>query len=288
MSDKGNTFFRHLDSLYPSLTKKQKTIADYLRNNYREAIFLSLARAADEAGVSEGSIIRFARALGYEGFTDMLAAVQGYVSESMQTTVERFRTYENAGNGEAVWKSIAETSLRNLESMSRLIAERDVNDFAAGLSEYSRILVAGFESTAGFAEYSAYYLSRAGYPAEAVTEKSGNLYPLVQQVTKKTLVLGLLVARYPAQAVRFYRTCVNRGARLAIVSDTSDHPLHDAASPQFSLAVRPSGGMNFDMHLAMLSFLQILMLKIGLYDKETTRQSLDSLEKYNKLFEIYN
>jgi len=288
MSDIGLPFFPLLDSVHSSLTPKQRKIAAYLRGNYREAVFHSLARAASEAGVSEASIIRFARALGYDGFSDMQAAIQEYVSASMQTTVERYRSFDHTGGAGTMWESLTETNVRILQSLPQLVSPMEAEEFASTLKQYSRILVTGFESTAAFAEYTSYYLSRAGYPAETVTEKSGNLYPLLQRTGEDTLVLSLMVARYPGAVVQFCRSCCEKGARLAVISDTPEHPLRDRTSFQFSVAARRSEGMNFDCHIAMLSFLQLLMLQVGLSDRDITRRALDSLEEFNRTFRIYD
>ena len=43
----------HLQKLYPALTKKQKTIADYLIANPEEISYITLAQLSHQTGTSE-------------------------------------------------------------------------------------------------------------------------------------------------------------------------------------------------------------------------------------------
>lgn len=58
------------------LTKSNRMIAEYCLNNQSSIAFQSTAELANNIGVSDVSIIRFARALGYDGFVDMKHAWQ--------------------------------------------------------------------------------------------------------------------------------------------------------------------------------------------------------------------
>lgn len=53
-----------------SLTKTQKMIAKYVLDNSADACFMTSTEIAMKLGVSESSVIRFSRSLGYDGFMD--------------------------------------------------------------------------------------------------------------------------------------------------------------------------------------------------------------------------
>ena len=50
------------------LTKTQRMIATYILDNSADACFMTSTEIADTLGVSESSVIRFSRSLGYSGF----------------------------------------------------------------------------------------------------------------------------------------------------------------------------------------------------------------------------
>src|SRR5512141_2160762 len=61
---------------YKDLTKSEKQIADYLRKNQEESAFLSAGELADRLGLSEATMVRFARNLGFSSYPTMRGVLQ--------------------------------------------------------------------------------------------------------------------------------------------------------------------------------------------------------------------
>lgn len=58
------------------LTKTQKVIAEYILDNASEACFMTSTEIAIKLGVSESSVIRFSRTVGFAGFMDFQKALR--------------------------------------------------------------------------------------------------------------------------------------------------------------------------------------------------------------------
>ena len=52
------------------LTKKEKLIAEFVLDNFAEACFITSTEIAKRLNISDSSVIRFTRTLGYAGFMD--------------------------------------------------------------------------------------------------------------------------------------------------------------------------------------------------------------------------
>ena len=65
---KKNDLQRKLEEGYGRFSKGQKKLADFIRNDYDKAAFLTAAKMGEEVGVSESTVVRFAMALGYDGY----------------------------------------------------------------------------------------------------------------------------------------------------------------------------------------------------------------------------
>ncbi len=64
-------------SLKHTLTKTQKIIAEYILENASDACFMTSTEDRPEtAGVSESSVIRFSRTIGFSGFIDFQKALR--------------------------------------------------------------------------------------------------------------------------------------------------------------------------------------------------------------------
>ena len=64
------------------LTKAQRKIADYFIQNQERIGTMSSLDVAQEIGVSDASIIRFSRAIGYKGYADLKANIYNMLVES--------------------------------------------------------------------------------------------------------------------------------------------------------------------------------------------------------------
>ena len=56
-----------IDHVYPSLRPAERAVAQYIRNHIEEAADLTVGQMADIAHVSQPTVIRFARKLGFGG-----------------------------------------------------------------------------------------------------------------------------------------------------------------------------------------------------------------------------
>lgn len=52
------------------LTHSEAKVANYVLNNYAETLNYNVSELADKAGVSDASVVRFCKSLGYRGFQD--------------------------------------------------------------------------------------------------------------------------------------------------------------------------------------------------------------------------
>lgn len=284
---KSDSFFKRLDSNYASLTKTQKQIGSYIRRAYRSTVFLTLAAISRETGASEATIVRFARALGYEGYSEMQAHMQEYVSESMLTTVERFRLFDRLRPEAEVLRTVIENSEKAVRRLETLLEASKLRECVQSWHQLRKIMLVGFESTAGLAEYFAYYLSRSGFPVAAVTERTGDLFPLVQEAGADVQIVALLLPRYPQQLINFCVQCHSKGAGLTLISDAPDHPLQGRTEYEFYVSQQRVQGMNLENHVGMLTTLQMLIQEAGLSDRERTHRSLEELEEYNRHFKLF-
>jgi DNA-binding MurR/RpiR family transcriptional regulator len=69
-------FSQIISDNYKQLTKSEKRIANYLRKNQEESAFLSAGEIADRLGLSEATLVRFARTLGFSSYPAMRTILQ--------------------------------------------------------------------------------------------------------------------------------------------------------------------------------------------------------------------
>src|SRR5574339_310212 len=79
MATQSNTlpdFGQVITDHYRDLTKSEKQIADFLRKNQEESAFLSAGELANRLDLSEATLVRFARSLGFDSYPAMRELLQ--------------------------------------------------------------------------------------------------------------------------------------------------------------------------------------------------------------------
>ncbi len=80
MNDKQNRngidFSQVISERFNQLTKSEKRIANHIRKHQEECAFLSAGELADTLDLSEATIVRFARSLGYDSYPAMRKVLQ--------------------------------------------------------------------------------------------------------------------------------------------------------------------------------------------------------------------
>src|SRR4030043_696468 len=69
-------FSQIISDNYKNLTKSEKRIANDLRKNQEESAFLAAGEIADRLGLSEATLVRFARSLGFNSYPAMRTVLQ--------------------------------------------------------------------------------------------------------------------------------------------------------------------------------------------------------------------
>lgn len=62
---------------FSSFSKGQRLLANYIMENYDKAAFVTASRMGHTVGVSESTVVRFAYALGYDGYPELQRALAG-------------------------------------------------------------------------------------------------------------------------------------------------------------------------------------------------------------------
>ena len=107
-----------------TLTKTQQMIAEYILDNSADACFMTSTEIAAKLGVSESSVIRFSRSLGFSGFMDFQKSLRKdyqdkVLSISSTITVPAQRVVKRAkfDNNSDYIKRHLKNAAKNLESV---------------------------------------------------------------------------------------------------------------------------------------------------------------------------
>lgn len=268
-------FLNELERLYPRLSKGQKRIADFILHSCEDAAFMTAAKIGERTGVSESTVVRFAYALGLDGFPALQTRMQEFVRHRL-TSLERIRMASGIPQNE-VLRSTLTSDMNNL----RMTIERMDNEvFTAAvdaLLSAKKVYVLGVRSTAALAQFFYYYLDYVCDNVMPVMGTTQNVFDKLVRVGPSDVLFGISFPRYSSVTVRAMRSAKQRGATVIALTDQADSPL--ARIADYTLYARSDMASFADSLVAPLSVINALLVAVGRARNDEAMRHLACLEE---------
>lgn len=232
-----------------ALPPQQRTIADYLVEHLQTVPFLSIPELAHRIGVSEATIVRFAKRIGFAGFSDLKMVLVDLLRQQLPAAGD---DTSNAPVSDDVLTTVARLEVTNIERSIEAI-DRAVFDAAAeAVHQAPHTYTFGMGVSAHLAELAAYTLTQIGVRARCFSTRYSSPREQLVVVEPNDLVIVLSFPPYSKQTLRLLEEANDRGAGTIAVCDRLTAPA--ASRARWTLPVR-SDNMMFTNAVAAVTVL---------------------------------
>jgi len=209
---------------FDEFSRSQKDVGQYIVDHLDEAAFHTAEELARRASTSSSTVVRFAQALGFEGFPEL--------QSSAQEEYRRRRETMNGGSDELVAPPLFpidqtefEASLAadhvNIEDTARRVDRREVSAAVELISRSDRILICGTDQMAFFASYLRHLLMLLDLRCEVVASPSQEGLAKLGRIDEHTVLVGFSAGRPHPLVVRAMKLARNRGAATIAIADAT-------------------------------------------------------------------
>ena len=270
---------------YIDLSQAQRSIAEFLLSNFEQAAFLTASRLGALVGVSESTVVRFAYALGYQGWPQLQSDLQEMVKDRL-STVTRLRLSASKSNEKKfIAQEVIEADMENLKSALEDLKEETINAAVDAIIEAKDIYVLGLRSAKNLAHFLAFYLQMIGKDVHVIPTGLGSIYEDLTLVSKDHLVIGISFPRYTTETVKSFNFAKNMGAKTIAITDSIISPLGQMAD--ITLTAKSNIGSFMESFVAPLSLINAILTAVGQRDKSRTLACLDNVEKIASNHDIF-
>ncbi|MGG1572065.1 MurR/RpiR family transcriptional regulator [Fictibacillus sp. NRS-1165] len=269
----------------PKMSKSQEKIADYILQHQNTVPFLTVAKLAKEAGVSEATVVRFAVFLGYAGFPDLQQHLQNSVQQQL-TTIERLKmSSEVYKTDDQAAYDIFQDDIANIKSTMENLDLKSLKNAAAYLLNGERIYICANRSAAALGNFLHYYLNLLLDHAEMANTKE-MLPEQIYQLSEKDVVVGISFSRYTTSTINMVAFAKEQGAKTIVITDTLYSPL----IPHADVILLASSQLPafFDSFVGPLSLINSLIAYIGRERMDDAQERLKKLEDVWERFEVFH
>lgn len=281
-----NKLLQQIEERYAKLSKGQKRLSDFIRNNYDKAAFLTAARMGEEVGVSESTVVRFATALGYEGYPDFQKALGELVRTKLNSIQRMEVTYGRISQSE-ILTSVLQADIDKIK-MTISSMDHEAFDLAVdAIVKAKKIYVIGIRSCAPLAQFLSYYLNLICDNVIAVnTNSSAEIFEQLIRIDENDVIIGISFPRYSMRTLKALEFASNRQAKVITLTDSIHSPMTLYSS--CNLIARSDMASIVDSLVAPLSVINALVVALCMKKQTEVISTLETLEQIWDEYQVYS
>ena len=280
-----NDLISLINSEYKTLSKGQKIIAQYILSDYDKVAFMTAAKLGESVGVSESTVVRFANALGFDGYPELQKSLQELIKTKL-TTVQRVEMSKEYSSDFETLKKVLKSDIENIKGTLDDIDPLSFEDAINKIIAAKKIYIVGLRSSATLGEYLAFYLNFILDNVVLVNYGISDLFEQILKVNEGVLVIGISFPRYSKKTYEVLRFAKEQGADIVAITDSNTAPIAELASN--ILLARSNMASFVDSLVAPFSVANALIVSVGMKQRANITMSFDKLEQIWKEYSIYD
>ncbi len=221
------------------LPKRLAQIATFTMAHPDEVAFGTAASIAQRAQVQPSALVRFAQALGYEGFSDLQSIFRGRLRNRVPTYEERLQalrgTSDAAQKVGLLFEGFASAAERSVRLLRDRLQPELVEQAVSLLAPADTIFLIGQRRSFPVTAYLNYALGKLGVKNILIGSAPGNDPETLSFATASDAVIAVSFTPYASSTVAHCRQVAERGPPQIIITDSPFSPLLPYASTWFEV-----------------------------------------------------
>lgn len=268
-----------------TLTKKERLIADYVLDHFPEVCFITSTEIAKQLHISDSSVIRFTRALGYSGFMDFQKNIRKVYTERMNSVPdaitipsERLRlSIRKLDNNDVI-----ETNFSNvLNNLHSVITKNDVQSFDAAsdliINCINKYIVSS-RANSGVGDMLLLLLKHMLPNVHETAHPALNVIDHLCDITENDCLIAISFPRYSKMDLLAAQMAYAAGAKIVLITDKISSPLSQYATQILTVTV--DSNTFFNSYVAVTFTIELLASFISKKLGYSNEDKLKNIDKY--------
>ena len=274
-----------IKSIYPTLSKGQKKIANAIINDYDKTAYLTAAKLGQLVGVSESTVVRFADELGYEGYSQFQHAVQELVRTKLTPNQRIEVTKQRIGRGDVI-DSVMESDINKIKYTYERLNRKAFSEAVDAILSAKTLYITGARSSEPLARLLSYNLSLISDQVRLVVPtSSAEVFEQMFSVGEDDTLIAFSFPRYSTKMVKAVKYARQKGAKVVVFTDSDISPLAEYA--HCLLTAQSDMASYMDTLVAPMSIINAIIIEITRRREKEITARFDALEQLWDEYEIY-
>jgi DNA-binding MurR/RpiR family transcriptional regulator len=266
-----------------SLTVTERRVARYLADHPQEAAFSSAEELGRATGTSDASVVRTAKALGFDGLPGLKRSLQSQL-EALLTPANRLHnTIAAAGNSpESLLAATLHDRAELIGDIERVLDPAEFRKAVELIAGAHETLVCGIAGLV-MAEHAATRLTRIGYRARFVTDSGVRLVDWLLPLGPDDVVLAIAQNRLAREMRVVLDYAHSVGAKVILLTETLREALREHADVVLAAPLGRAG--TYGGQTTSLVILEALSMAVAAQDEERSLKAFHTMNRLRRELE---
>lgn len=266
---------------YSELSKSEKKVAKYILDNYDNIALLSSSEIAINANVSDTTVIRFAKSLGFNGFTDFKKALRSNLHTSnMYKDLQDMKINLNDQYAANYMISTA----TEIENFIKTLDYDLINKIVTLILNSKQLYIGGLGTDATVAKYLFSYMRKIGFNPILLIEEGHTLKESLLNINKEDVLITCNFPKMFPDEIEMTKLANAKGAQIITITDSEVSAME--LNSNYSIIVPQTNKKTyFNSYVIPMAICNLILLKIY----EFAPQRVDSaLKSYTDMVNYYD
>jgi DNA-binding MurR/RpiR family transcriptional regulator len=255
------------------MPKRLIQVATYAVENPDEIAFGTVASIAQNATVQPSTLIRFAQALGYQGFSDLQDVFRSRLRDRVLNYDERLEQLRGHARGESkasvIFDGFSEASLQSIAELRAKLDSAQLEQAVKTLADAHTIYLLGLRRSFPISSYMSYAFGKLGVRNMLIDAVGGLAVEDVSFATPKDCILAISFTPYASETVSLTQRAASKGVPVVAITDSPFSPLATISNPWFEIQEA-----NFEGFRSMAATLSLAMtLTVAVAERQKTNKT---------------
>ncbi|WP_020593385.1 MurR/RpiR family transcriptional regulator [Kiloniella laminariae] len=215
---------------HEGLSKRLKQIAEYALDNPNDMALETVSGIAERASVQPSSLIRFAKAFGYSGFSEMQRVFRSYLVESGANYKDRIRSFRNEQGEDGAPRNIVledfiDGGIAALKNLRDVVDPEQFEAAVKILGKADVIYLAAQRRAFPVASYLAYAFAQLDKRCVLVDGNGGMFFQQGHSIRSGDALLAISFKSYSPEVIQLVKETREKSIPVVSISDGLLSPL---------------------------------------------------------------
>ena len=273
MNDLGKSVMSRIRANFHTLSNSERRVAEYILSHPEESIHMSLIEIADASTVSDATVVRFIRSIGFPGLNELKVTL---AADSVKSSEAIFEEINDGDDISTITRKIFLSNIQLLQDTLNNLQTESILQALEIINSAQNIYIFAVATSAPLANILYNRIFRLGYRVNTITDA---YLQLMQSAIMTKDDLGIVISRSgtPITLIDVMKQARSNGSKTIAITCDSSSDIARTADISICGVTREIRSDIFETPVALATILDVLYVGLEMNNKAKSAQNQNKI-----------